>query len=136
MQIPVAILLPAAFFLAAAQQAPAPTPLQPPDVLGHVKRSISWYRHLNSIEQSPALANDVLLRESTHTSAVKALQLAFDFGHAAASLLDATTSPTTGGTPQNRNLTQAAARAAARVDNLRAQLKAVDDSMQKARGKA
>jgi small-conductance mechanosensitive channel len=138
MRNPTAILLPAAFFVAAAQQAPAPTPLRPADVVAHVKASVSWYRRLNSVEQTPALANDVLLRESTHSSALKALQLAFDFGRAAASLLDTATSaaPSTTGAPQGRNLAQAAARAAARVDSLRTRLKDLDAALQTARGTA
>src|SRR5215469_557808 len=131
------ILLPAAFLVAAAQP-PAPAPLRPAEVLAHVKDSVSWYRRLNSVEQTPALANDVLLRDSTNASALKALQLAFDFGHAAASLIDTASSAASpsGGAPQGRTLAQAATRAAARVDNLRTWLKEIDSALPSARGAA
>jgi len=91
MQNRCALLLLAAFLVAAAQEPPTQTPLRTTEVLEHVKASVSWYRRLNSIEQTPALLNDVLVRESIRASALKALQLAFDFGHASASLLDTAT---------------------------------------------
>ena len=133
-----AILLPAAFFLAAAQPPPAPLTLRPADVLAHVKDSITWYRRLSLVEQTPALANDILLQGSTHASALKALQPAFDFGHAAARLIDTATSaaPPPDGSPQSRNLAQTVARASARVDNLRARLKEIDSALSSARGAA
>src|SRR5215831_4097891 len=133
-----AILLPAALFVATAQQPPTPPPLRAAGVLAHIKDSISWYRRLNSVEQTPALANDLLLRDSTHASALKSLQLAFDFGRAAASLIDtaASTAPSAAGAPQGRNLAQSAARAAARVDNLRTRIKEIDAALPSARGAA
>src|SRR6516164_1629062 len=130
------ILLPAAFLVVAAQP-PAPAPLRPADVLAHVKDSVSWYRQLNSVEQTPALANDVLLRDSAHASALKALRLAFDFGHAASLINTATSAASpSAGAPQGRNLAQTAARAAARVDNLRTRLKEIDSALPSARGGA
>jgi small-conductance mechanosensitive channel len=141
-----AILLSATLVIAAAQQPPAQqlpqntSPLlQPADVLSHLKNSIAWYRHVNSVEQTPALANDVLLRQSTHVSSLKALQLAFDFGRVAASFVDSTSTPATPaatGGPQTRNLAQTAARATARVDNLQTRLKDLGTSLQTARGAA
>jgi small-conductance mechanosensitive channel len=131
-----ALVLLAALAFAPAQQAPAPLPLRADQVLDHLKDSIAWYRHVNTVEQTPALASDVLLRDSTHNSALKSLQLAFEFGHAAANLLDtAAAGPPSAGTP-TRNLAQAATRAAARVESLQAKIKELDTSLETARGEA
>src|SRR5690349_1418041 len=85
-----AILL-ALALLAAAQTPPTPL-LRGADVLSHIKNTIGWYRHLGSVEQTPALANDVLLRENTHRTALKAVELAFDFGRGAVALADTSVS--------------------------------------------
>jgi small-conductance mechanosensitive channel len=124
------ILAAALVFLAAAQQPPAPPPsLQPVAVIDHIKASIAWRRDVNSVEQIPALGNDVLLRESTRSSALKALQLAFEFGHAAATFLDAS-APSAGvdTAPQTpvRNFAQAVARATARIEALQNQINDID----------
>lgn len=135
MRIPIAILLPAVLLTGAAQPT-APALLRPADVLAHIKASISWYRQVGSAEQTPALANDVLLRDSTHAAALKALQLAFAFGQAAATYLDAPNSGTPAAGGQSSNLSQGAARAAARVDSLQGRLKEIEASIATARGSA
>ncbi len=104
-------------------------------MLAHIQASINWYRQVNSAEQTPALANDVLLRDSTHDAAVKAVQLAFQFGQASAALLDTPGSPAAG-PAQSGSLSQGAARAAARVESLQARLKDMDASLATARGPA
>jgi small-conductance mechanosensitive channel len=131
------ILAAALVFLAAAQQPPAPPPsLQPAAVVDHIKASIAWRREVNSVEQIPALGNDVLLRESTRASALKALQLAFEFGHVAAAFLDAS-APSAGveTAPQApaRNFTQAVARAAARIEALQNQINDIDARLETAK---
>ncbi len=135
MQIRNAILFPAALLLSAAAPPPAPAPLPPADVLTHIQASINWYRQVNSAEQTPALANDVLLRDSTHAAAVKAVQLAFQFGQASAAFLD-TPGSAAAGPAQSATLSQGAARAAARVESLQARLKEMDASLETARGSA
>jgi hypothetical protein len=124
---------------AAAQPQPATAPLRASDVVPHVKQTISWYGHVNALEQTPALASDVLLRDSIHSSALRTLQLAFDFGRAAATLVEtsgATEVPASTAAPQSQSLTQAAARAAARVTGLQDRIKELDASLEKARGAA
>jgi hypothetical protein len=77
---------------------------------------------VNSLERTPAFANDVLLRKNTHAAALNAVELAFDFARAAISVADvapATVPSQPGAAPQARNLAQAKARAAARVEDLR-----------------
>lgn len=132
MRLRTAIFLSLAF-TAAAQAPAAPPPLNPADVLSHIKATIAWYRHVNSAEQIPALAGDILLRDNTHTSALKAVQLAFDFGKAAVSL-NAEAKPSASGSQpgasgQNTNLAQAAARAAARVESLQTALANLDKTI-------
>ncbi|HXA51130.1 MAG TPA: hypothetical protein VNV86_12525, partial [Candidatus Acidoferrum sp.] len=128
---------------ASSQTAPTPPPATPPpslpsiqadDVLDHLKQSVSWYRRVTSLEQTPYFANDALLRQSLHNAALKALQLGFDFGRAAAAISGpAASAPTQGSASGARNLTQAAARAGARVDALQLRLKEIDASIQTAR---
>ncbi len=57
------------------------------DVLHHLEQTIAWYRQVSAAEQTPAVAGDVLLRDSTVETAIEALELAFDYGHAEAALL-------------------------------------------------
>jgi small-conductance mechanosensitive channel len=135
MQIRTAILFPAALLLSAAAPPPATAPLRPADVLAHIQASINWYRLISSAEQTPPLASDVLLRDSTHAAAVKAVQLAFQFGQASATFLD-TPGSAAAGPAQSRSLSQSAARAAARVESLQTRIKDLDASLQTARGSA
>lgn len=118
-------------FEAAAQQ--PPSALRAGDVLALLKDSISWYRHVNTVERTPAMADDVLLAQSTQASALKALQLAFEFGHAATSLAQA--AAPNGGPAPSGNLAQSAVRAEARVQRLQAQIKDLDAALASARGK-
>jgi small-conductance mechanosensitive channel len=68
-------------------QAPqADLPLPPEQVVTHVTRSIAWYRSIVALQQLPVDSDDVVPRDRLSQTALKSLQLAFDFGHAAGAL--------------------------------------------------
>jgi small-conductance mechanosensitive channel len=126
-------------FAAAAlfsQTTTSTTPIQADDVLDHLKQTVAWYHRVVSLEQIPYFANDALLKQDAHHAALKALQLAFDFGRAAAAITGpAASAPTQSASGGSRNLTQAAAKASARVDALQSRLKELDAAIQTAKAK-
>jgi small-conductance mechanosensitive channel len=116
---------------------PAATPVGAADVLAHLERTISWYRKLNAVERFPALANDVLRRETARRMSIHALQLAFDFARAQAALLtvDRPSAEPPVGSPvgrSGRSLEQVAARATERVARLEARIRELDSAVVKA----
>jgi small-conductance mechanosensitive channel len=106
----------------------------PQDVTANLEQTIAWYRQVTAAERMPVVASDVLLRDSTVTTATQALQLAFDYAHAEAALLGGGTAG--GGPAQNQNLDQAAQRAADRVNGLKTRISSLDDQIAKAPTKA
>src|SRR5215475_1954605 len=95
-------------FLAAAMAFAAPQSgsLKPEDVIDHLEKSISWYRH---VQGTATAASDVLARDSIHRASLKALQLAFDFARFEAAALPAdNTQPAQNGPQPSGNLAQAA----------------------------
>jgi small-conductance mechanosensitive channel len=119
-----------------SQTTPSAPPIQADDVLDHLKQTVAWYRRVVSLEQIPYFANDPLLKQDVHNAAVKALQLAFDFGRAAAAISAPAASAPAQTTPGgSRSLTQAAAKASARVDALQSRLKELDTAIQTAKVK-
>ncbi|HEY6482268.1 MAG TPA: hypothetical protein VIY54_01960 [Steroidobacteraceae bacterium] len=75
------------------KSAPAPAsapqsalPLPPQQVIDYVSQTITWYRHIRALQQLPADPAAVVVRDRLSESALTALQLAFEFGHAAAVL--------------------------------------------------
>jgi hypothetical protein len=55
-------------------------------VVDHVSRSIAWFRRIVALTQLPVDAEDVVPRERVYQTGLTSLQLAFEFGRAAASL--------------------------------------------------
>ena len=129
----------AAVILLLAALLPWPTPgadppLRPADVIAYLARNIDWYRHIAALEQTGSQPVDLLARESAQRSATRSLQLAFDFGRAAAPLLSAA-SPSAAAAPRP-NVDGASTRAVERVANAEAQLAEIDAALAKARGPA
>jgi small-conductance mechanosensitive channel len=139
-----------ACLVAAAAEAPpaaqpAELPVSPEQVVTHIGRSISWFRRTAALQQVPVDSDDVVPRERLYQTALTSLQLAFEFGRAAASLI--AKKQTNGGNgpddqqntqDQASSVDQAAARMAARVSDLQAQLSAIDSQLShaSAKGKA
>lgn len=122
----------------ASQASSQPTATQPADVIAHVERTIAWYRRINAIEQQPDISGDTTSRNLIHQSAVKAVELAFEFARAEALLLRTQTARTLDTrapeTSAASSFEQVGAQAAARVASLESQLKDIDTALQKASG--
>jgi small-conductance mechanosensitive channel len=117
---------------AAARPADAPPPFRPAEIVAHLARAIAWYRHVIALPP----ASDPIARENTQRAALRSLQLAFDFGRAAAPIVPserpaAPDSPPAGSSPAGSTMDRAAARAAERVSNLEAQLQQADAALAK-----
>jgi small-conductance mechanosensitive channel len=123
---------------AAPTTAPTPQPslpLSPQQVVTHASHTIAWYRRVIALEQLPTDADEVVPRDRLYQTALTALQLAFDFGHAAGRLAAKPPSDTQSaqGAPgepgQPGELEQAAARLADRVATLQSQLSNLDNEI-------
>ncbi len=102
------------------------TNIKAEDVTDHLQQTISWYRHLETIEQA---SPDVLIRQSVHQTSLKALQLAFDWARAEAGLITPESQSSATG---SSNLQQAAVKASDRLTSLQMRLSNVEASLAKA----
>jgi small-conductance mechanosensitive channel len=103
---------------ATARPADAPAPLRTAEIVSHLARTISWYRHVIAL---PA-PSDTLSRDSAQKTALRALQLAFDFARSAAPLVQSDRPAAPDAPPAGSSMERAATRAAERVADLEAQL--------------
>ncbi len=137
-----ALLLPAALALAQTPPAQAPS-VQPPGasvaapaVIDHLEQTIAWYRTVEATATLEGISDEIVLNNSLHQTALRAVESGFDFARADAALIAA-------GGPQNqqgpaaggRNLEQAAERAANRIGNIQARLAALDAALPKSPAK-
>ncbi|HEX5475016.1 MAG TPA: mechanosensitive ion channel family protein [Vicinamibacterales bacterium] len=117
-----------------ATRAPGP---QAADVIGHLDQTIQWYQAVDSAAQQPDLTTDASSRGRAHQSAVSALQLAFDFARAEATLVPgqqpAPAAPPTAGSASN--LTQLEAHLTDRVNTLQTKLAGLDERLAHATAK-
>jgi small-conductance mechanosensitive channel len=132
-----------------AEPAPAALPVPPEQVVSHTSRTVDWYRRIVALQQLPVDPDDVVLRDRLYQTALTTVQLAFEFGRAAAILASAKSGTgTTGssspqssaagsGQPANdtdaagpsASLDRAGARLAARVAALQGQLSTLDEQI-------
>jgi small-conductance mechanosensitive channel len=136
---------------AAAPAAQKPTPLLPlsaDQVLAHVRRSVSWYHDLGSMEELSLPGVTPLARTQLQVQALTAVRLAFEFGKASEDILRreaeaaaAGPPPPGRGTAANpaattpaAQLERAAASLNARQVALAAQIAAVDARLRRTRG--
>ena len=124
----------------AALGAPATTAINaigPKDILQHLNRMISWYQHVNGVNQATSSPQNILLQDNTRAASRKVLVQAFDFARAEAVLLqnDKQSVGSTTGTsaPQNRSLQQAANNTAQRIAQLQSQIQTLNEEILRAR---
>ncbi len=118
-----------------AFSAPAPpSSLRSEDVLGHLERTVAWYRSISSDQPANATAADLLLRESTRQSALQAVRLAFQFARAEVVLLGGNAPPGTA-PAAGSSLQQAEQKAEDRVNRVQASIAETDAAIPKASGK-
>jgi small-conductance mechanosensitive channel len=90
---------------------------------------------MTALQQSPVDSDDVVTRDRLNQTALTALQLAFDFGHAAAALAGKVNAPggntngSDGSSGQASDIERAAARLVDRVSALQSQLSSLDDQI-------
>jgi small-conductance mechanosensitive channel len=115
-----------------------PPPLSSQRVLDHVSHTLTWFRGMGALQQMPADSEDLVPRSSLAKTALTSLQLAFEFGHAAASLAGnspatpasgASSGDTKGAPNQQSSLDQAADRISSRMAQLQAQLSDIDQQI-------
>jgi small-conductance mechanosensitive channel len=115
-------------------------PLPPEEVVNHVSRTVTWYRRIAALQQLPVDSDDIVPRQRLYQAALASLQLAFEFGHAAGRLA-ARPVAASGASPDNDSqdsqgqsteVDRAAARMAARIDNLQSQLSAIGQQITRA----
>ena len=119
----------------ASGQSPPQTAPQSPQIVSHLERTIGWFRRVQSLEQQADLSNDVVSRDRVHQSSLSALQLAFDFAHAAIALVKpepGASAPAADAPAAGRGFDQAAARLAQRVATLQSRLDDVNTQLTRA----
>ncbi|MEO8660986.1 MAG: mechanosensitive ion channel domain-containing protein [Bryobacteraceae bacterium] len=114
---------------ASADAATPTTPVQPGEIVAHLARTIAWYRRVAAVEQSTQVTGDVLARDNAQRTAVRALQLSFDFARAAAPLAGADKPAGNTAAPATTRVQQAAAKAIERVASVEAQIAEVDATL-------
>ena len=125
---------------AGAATPPPPTaavelPIPPEQVVNHVSRTITWYRRITALQQIPADSDDIVPRDRLSQTALTSLQLAFDFGRAAGAIAATNAQQSADAPDQGSAIDRAAARMADRINDLQAQLTAVEEQIAHARAK-
>jgi small-conductance mechanosensitive channel len=120
---------------------PPPASIQPKDILGHLSRTIAWYRNVENAAELASASGEILVRQSARQTALRSLQFAFDFARAEAVLLARATQPPPNGdsnagatnpAANGRNLDQAAHDATDRINNLQTRIGDLNAAMAKA----
>jgi small-conductance mechanosensitive channel len=102
-----------------------PDSIRSQDVIAHLEQVSSWYRQVTS---APPTGN-VLIRDSLHQAALKALEQAFRFARAEAALIGAPAMPA----PASQgNLGQASAQATDRVASIQSRIDQIETQLPKA----
>ena len=110
-----------------------------PDVVSHLNATIAWYQRINSVDQSTAVPQTVLLEDSVRQSAKQVVQTAFAFARAEAAYLASQKpkdSSPNASPAQSGSIEQAAAGANQRVTNLQDQIDQLNQAIDKSRSKA
>jgi len=120
------------------------TQVSEPAILGHLNATISWYRHLHSVNQAAGQPSDMLYLMNARSEARQVLQLAFQAAQSAAALQ--TGERGTGGnqepaetageqSPDQLNIAKALQNAADRLNQVQSQIADFDKRIEHSRGK-
>lgn len=114
----------------AEKPAPAPAALDGPAALRHLNMVVAWYRHATTDIQVLGLPSEVIFQEQAQSLGVQAVKLAFQSARSEARLIQAQETaaevPGAGGTGAAQRRAQAEARTAGRVQELQAQVAALE----------
>ncbi|MGH7634533.1 MAG: hypothetical protein ACRENC_12435, partial [Gemmatimonadaceae bacterium] len=122
---------PAAGAQVTAPAAPPPGSVTSTQVLTHVTQTVEWYQLVTALGQSGGLTNQAVDRDRLRQTSITAVQFAFDFANAAASLMSsAPQSAAAAAAADSSNdaarMQRMAARLATRVDSLQSRIKTLD----------
>ncbi len=121
------------------RQTLGPKPLTANDVLDHLNRTITWYRHVDSAGQAQTASENLLLQDNVQESSKRAVELAFAFARAEAAILESSgqdTANTAAAAPiENRTLQQAALTANQRVTSLQSRIESLNGQIEKQTGR-
>jgi hypothetical protein len=80
-----------ALLLASGPALRAQRPLQDQDILRYLSRTITWYRDVAAVVQSPADSRQAMFADGLRQSSTEAVRLAFEFARAQAAIPPANT---------------------------------------------
>ncbi len=125
---PAATAAPAPAAGPAVQAGPAPVALDGQDLLRHLNAVVSWYGHITTDIQMLGLPSEVLYQDQAQSLAAQVVKLAFQSARAGAVLVKAQENarPGAGGNDRAQRRAQAEARTAAKVQDLQAQVAALE----------
>ncbi len=121
-----------------AAKAPASAPATANDVLEYLNHSIDWYHRIEAVDPAQAHSQELLLRANVCDNAKQVVKLGLQFARAEAAMLDdagaagATSTTTNASVKGGANLSQLAAKAAARVQSLQTQIAQLETNLQSA----
>lgn len=105
------------------------------DVLQHLNRMITWYQHVNAVNQATNAPQNLLFQDNTRADSRTVLTQAFNFARAYAALLPRDNQAPGTASAQSRSLQQAANNTAQRIAQLQAQIQTIDAEIVKTRKK-
>src|SRR5712691_11960050 len=80
-----------ALLLASRPPLRAQRPFQDQDILQYLSQTITWYRDVATVVQSPADSRQAMFADGLHHSSTEAVRLAFEFARAQAAIPPANT---------------------------------------------
>jgi small-conductance mechanosensitive channel len=119
------------FSISPSLHAAGPTTIPTSDVvIQYLDQTIDWYHQVVALDQSPLNTQEFLLRQNARQSATQVVRLGFDFGRAAAGVVETLGAPTreTNST-RGRNLTSAASRATTRAAKIQADIEKIEQQI-------
>lgn len=116
----------------------SPNGLTANDVLQHLNKTITWYRHVEAADEAQTAPENLLLQDNVRETSTHAVELAFAFARAEAAILQTggqDTTPSSNSSPaEDRTLHQAALTANQRVASLQAKIQTLNKQIEKETG--
>lgn len=124
---------PLILLLASVPALRAQRPLKDQDILQYVNQTITWYRDVTAVVQSPAGSREGLFADGLRQSSTQALRLAFDFARAQAAIPPANTPENAAPEDERgRNLARAEAAAEQRAEQAQLEIDQLNRQLQSA----
>ena len=127
---------------AVAPSSPPALAIQPEQILGHLNKTLDWYRGLQPVTQMEADPDDLISRDSIRQQSVTAVRLAFDFARACAAIVGAPSKQpdqpdadddSASASGFSGQLDRISDRIDERINQLQAQLSSLDEQLSRAR---